>query len=170
MIETCFREHYARLCYFAAKFTGDRLAAEDVVQDAFLKLWNHTGAFEDMEARSFLYTTVRNACLNLIRHGKVEQKFAATVSDAPPEEQQLGLDLLIRAEVLGQIHQAVEMLPEGCRKVLKLAYFESLKNEEIAQQLGISVNTVKTQKARALQLLRLRLTTPAYLLFLYLYS
>ena len=61
---------------------------------------------------------------------------------------------------------AIEQLPEGCKTVLKLAYFEGLKNDEIATELGVSINTVKTQRQRALNLLRLRLPKGAYLLLL----
>ena len=60
------------------------------------------------------------------------------------------------------IREAIDKLPEGCRMVLKLAYFEGLKNDEIATELGISINTVKTQRQRAMKLMRLSLTSSTY--------
>lgn len=167
-IESFFKENYSRLFYFAYKIVEDRAAAEDVVQDVFLKMWKQNIVTEnEMAAKSYVYTAIRNTCYNLLRDSKVKRKFTSAFSNNQVEENEKGLDLIIRAEVIGQIQRAIEALPEGCRTVLKLAYFESLKNEEIAKHLGVSINTVKTQKARALQLLRLRLDTPAFLLFLF---
>ncbi len=163
-VESLFSLYYARLCYFAFKMIGEREAAEDLVQEAFVKLWERQDDFtSELSAKTFLYVTVRNACLNRIRHEEVEKKYIKAHNSEEVEEEK-GLQQIIQAEVLGEIHNAIEALPQGCRQVLKLAYFEGLKNHEIAEQLGISVNTIKTQKARALQLLRLKLDIGAYTL------
>jgi RNA polymerase sigma-70 factor (ECF subfamily) len=167
-IDHLFTLYYARLCYFGFKIIGEREAAEDLAQDAFLKLWERQNNFNnELPAKTFLYVTVRNACLNRIRHEKLEKKYSrANDSGEEAVELENGLHQMIQAEVLGEIHKAIEELPQGCRQVLKLAYFEGLKNHEIAEQLGISINTVKTQKARALQLLRLKLDLVIFTLVL----
>jgi RNA polymerase sigma-70 factor (ECF subfamily) len=137
------------------------------VQDCFLKLWQREGNLEDESAtNAYLYQMVRNSCFNWLRHQKVEKKFADSEATRLESNNEHCLEWIIRAEVLGEIHKAIEALPNGCREVLKLAFFESLKNEEIAQHLGVSVNTVKTQKARALKLLRLKLPSSAYFFLL----
>jgi RNA polymerase sigma-70 factor (ECF subfamily) len=105
--------------------------------------------------------------LNFLRHDLVEKKFAENQLDDSLTQEEI-LTQIIKAEALVLIKQAIEALPEGCRTVLKLAFFEGLKNEQIALELGISINTVKTQKQRALQLLRLKLSDKAYLLLLFL--
>jgi RNA polymerase sigma-70 factor (ECF subfamily) len=163
-IKNLFEAYYPRLCYFAYKMIDIKAVAEDVAQDAFIKYWNRRGDFSnESAAKAYLYTTVKNACLNLLRHTGVERKYLDR-QDKDKTEDEKGLNQIIEAEVMGEIHRAVEQLPQGCRQVLKLAFFESLKNEEIASHLGISVNTVKTQKARALQLLRLKLDSGVWLL------
>lgn len=162
ILESLFKANYARLCYFAFKLIGDQPAAEDIVQDCFIKCWSRSpGLPTEMNMKAYLYQSVRNACLNLLRHTEVEKRYAKR--EGMPAESNEGryLDLIIRAEVLGEINKAIETLPPGCRQVLKLSYFDSLKNEEIAEALGISINTVKTQKARALKLLQVKLTIPA---------
>jgi RNA polymerase sigma-70 factor (ECF subfamily) len=160
-LEHLFNFYYARLCYFAFKMIGEREAAEDLVQEAFVKLWERQEDFtNELSAKTFLYVTTRNACLNRIRHEEVEKKYIKSHYSEEVEAEK-GLQSIIQAEVLGEIHNAIEELPQGCRQVLKLAYFEGLKNHEIAEQLGVSVNTIKTQKARALQLLRLKLDVGA---------
>ncbi|MEI6949718.1 RNA polymerase sigma-70 factor [Paraflavisolibacter sp. H34] len=161
-----FQLYYSRLCYFAFKMIEDREAAQDLVQDAFVGFWHRRDDFDSEPAvKTFLYVTVRNACLNRIRHEKVKKKFIDANKTSEAEEEK-GLNNLVQAEVVGEIHRAIEELPQGCRQVLKLAYFEGLKNDEIAGELGVSVNTVKTQKARALQLLRLKLDADAFLALL----
>jgi RNA polymerase sigma-70 factor (family 1) len=167
-IEILFRSHYARLCYFSFKLIDNQDAAEDIVQDSFIKLWQQDISLKDETAiRAYLYQMVRNSCLNFLRHSAVEKRYAENQKRLSGAENEHSLEWIIKAEVLGEIHKAIEALPQGCREVLKLAYFESLKNEEIAQHLGISINTVKTQKARALKLLRLKLPTSAYMILLF---
>ncbi len=162
-----FNQYYSRLCFFAFKMVDDPEAAKDIVQDVFLKFWDNRQNFETETAtKNFLYLSVRNACLNLIRHEGVEKRYAETLEMEPLADDGKGLDLIIRAEVIGEIQKAIEALPEGCRMVVKLAYMEGLKNEEIAQSMGISINTVKSQKQRALQLLRLKLNFNAFLILL----
>lgn len=161
-----FDTYYSRLCFFAHKMISDRQSSEDVVQDVFMRFWKNQQSFENENAiKSYLYLSVRNACLNLQRHKEVERKYAADSENNTPINE-MALENIIKAEVLGEIYLAIEQLPQGCRQVLKLAYFENLKNEEIAQSLGISINTVKTQKQRALQLLRVKLDPTAFLLLL----
>lgn len=162
-VEHLFKQYYARLCYFAYQIINNKDSAEDIVQDAFVKYWKCTCAFtNESSSKNYLYITVRNACLNMLRHEGITTKFFAAQDKSSVQEEK-GLAHIIKAEALGQIHKAIETLPPGCGKILKLAYFEKLKNEEIAAHLGISINTVKTQKARALHLLRLKVNVDASL-------
>jgi RNA polymerase sigma-70 factor (ECF subfamily) len=163
-VEAIFRRYYPKLCYFAFKIIDDKASSEDVVQDVFLRFQDRLPQFNSETALgSFLYLSVKNACLNLLRHRTVEAKYEASASFLLQEEAPF-VENLIRAEVYGEIQQAILSLPAGCRNVINLAYFDGLKNEEIANRLQVSVNTVKTQKQRGLQLLRLRLRTDAFFL------
>lgn len=163
--ELLFRNNYARLYYHALQLVHDKDGAEDLVQEAFTKLWRRRTDFDnEFAAKSFLYLTVRNAGLNVLRHEKVKERFAHHRSEEPFEES-AALHKIIKAEALGEIYRSIEELPEGCRNVFKMGYLQELKNHEIAEQLNISVNTVKTQKARALQLLRLKLNPELFIIF-----
>ena len=163
-----FNTYYSRLCYYAYKITNNQESSKDLVQDVFLKFHSKRAEFSsELAIKNFLYLSVKNACLNFLRHDLVEKKFAENqVETALAYEE--GLTHIIKAEALVLIKQSIEALPEGCRTVLKFAFFEGLKNEQIAIEMGISINTVKTQKQRALQLLRLKLTDKVYLLLLFL--
>jgi RNA polymerase sigma-70 factor (ECF subfamily) len=163
--EELFREYYARLCHYAHQFTADTESARDIAQEAFVvylaeqkNISTHPTAI-----KNFLYTTVRNACLNILRHDKVVDKFMQQQPTQPVEESG-AMHAIIKAEVLAQIHQALQSLPVECQRIIRMGYIDGLKNQQIADTLEISINTVKTQKKRGLQLLRLRLPPELYVL------
>ncbi len=156
-----FNTYYSRLCYYAYKIINNQESSKDIVQDVFLKYHSKPAEFSsELAIKNFLYLAVKNACLNFIRHDLVEKKFAENQVETALDQDQ-GLSHIIKTEALIAIKNAIEALPEGCRTVLKLAFFEGFKNEQIALELGISINTVKTQKQRALQLLRLKFINKA---------
>jgi len=145
-----------RLLYLATEIVRDAAAAEDIVQEAFLKLWDRGANFADLTAiKAFLYLSVKNACRNLYKHEKVVDKYISRQDDSIDEHTIMAK--IIEAEVLDSLSNAIEKLPAGCRDVVYLGYFEGLSNQEVAKQLNISINTVKTQKMRALRSLRVLL-------------
>ena len=114
------------------------------MQDVFLKYHSKRAEFSsELAIKNFLYLAVKNACLNFLRHDLVEKKFAENQEQTALVQEEV-LTYIIKAETLVLIKQSIDALPEGCRTVLKLAFFEGLKNEQIALELGISINTVKT--------------------------
>lgn len=148
-----FEKYHTRLCYFAGSLLPSSDAVEDVVQDAFIKLWQRRLDFHHLKAiKSFLYITVKNKSLNIYKHDKIVKKY----EDLLPKEKSENevIERIMEAEVLQKVHNALQKLPEGCRKIMYLSYFEEMKNKEVAAYLKVSINTVKTQKRRALQLLR----------------
>ncbi len=159
-----FNQYYDRLLYFAWQFIHDKEIANDMVQEAFLNYWNSCSdpSIDEVHARNFLYLNVRNLCFKHIRHDKVVEKHRKILDSDPVEEYDV-VNEIIRSEVLGEIYKAIETLPESCKRISCMSYLEGMKNQEIADELGISINTVKTQKQRALQLLRLRLSPQTYL-------
>jgi RNA polymerase sigma-70 factor (family 1) len=151
-----FELFYDRLCYFAEGLLPDvqKEHALDIVQDAFVKLWERRQGFDNVSAiKAFLYLTVRNASLNIYKHDKVVAKHRMFLTMLDIKEQDVTFRLL-EAEIFDRLDKAFRQLPEGCREVLYLTYYKGMKNEEISQELEISVHTVKSQKVRGLKLLR----------------
>ncbi|MGH2643864.1 MAG: RNA polymerase sigma-70 factor [Chitinophagaceae bacterium] len=159
-----FEQYHTRLCYFASSLLPNGEDPEDVVQEAFVKLWQKKEHFPNPDTvKAFLYITVKNACLNIYKHDKIIRKYGDLLQLEEADEDN-AIHHIIEAEVLENIHQALEKLPTGCRNVLHLSYFQELKNKEIAEQLHISVNTVKTQKMRGLRLIKEHLKKSAWLI------
>ena len=157
-LQTLLKHYYSALCLFAERLLGDSAAAEDIVGESFIKLWNKRNDFETAQnIKAFLYITVRNACLNYLKRLKRDSLRQKQLAYLTNEKEEFVLNEMIRAEVLREIMLGINNLPEQCGKVLQLAYFSGLRNQQIAKLMNISVHTVKNQKARAIQLLKLRL-------------
>lgn len=153
-----FHRFNKRLLYVAEGIVYDHTLAEDIVQEAFWKLWDRRAYFNDAQSiKAFLYLSVKNACRNHYKHEKVVEKYRARQGELIEDD--LILSKIIEAEVMESLYHAIEKLPTGCREVVHLRYFEGMSTQQVAEQLNISVNTVKTQKMRALRSLRLQLKT-----------
>lgn len=165
-VKSLFDEYYNRLVYFSYQITNNKPQAEDITQDAFVNFWdsrNHISS-NPIAIKNFLYSTVKNASLNVVRHNKVAERHINSQPDSPVEE--AVFNSIIRAEVLAEIHKAISMLPDSCQQIFRLSYLDEMKNNQIADMLGISVNTVKTQKQRALKVIRGNLSPELFVLFM----
>lgn len=166
-LDSLFKEFYSRLVYFSYQLVRDKHQAQDIVQDAFIKYWNQQQNVAPTKAaiKNYLYSIVRNASLNVIRHEKVADVYMQQNNKNEPEEPPV-IEAIIAAEVVSELHKALQSLPENYRTISFMGYFDDMKNQEIADELDMSVNTVKKQKQRALQLLRLKLEPEMFIILL----
>lgn len=170
-LQTLLKLYYGALCLFAERMVTDRQAAEDIVGEAFIKLWKRRDNFATVQnIKAFLYISTRNAALNLLKQAKRESLSKKQLAYLSEEQGAFVLNDMVRAEVLREILQEIDKLPEQCGKVLKLGYLQGMKNQEIATMLNISVHTVKNQKARAIQLLKIRLRDRDLMALFFLYT
>ena len=141
-IEVIFKEYYGSLCYFASQFLKNEEVIEDLVQDVFIALLEKKMLFQsEVHLKNFLYLSIRNSCLNYIRSTRSKDRYIASL--AHEEQTEDFEESIILAEIHRELAAAVEKLPEECRKVFQLCYFQGLDNESAAQELGLSVNTVR---------------------------
>lgn len=163
--EQLFREHYQTLCYYANIVIKDMEAAEDVVQDVFVKCWAAIQKEKlDIQQEHYLYRSVKNAALNYIKAQKVRKNYADDYEATYAEADATG-DSMIAAETRQRIMNAINELPPQCRKVFLLCVLEDKSYKEAAAQLNISVNTVKTQMTKAFATLRPQLKDLTFLVF-----
>jgi RNA polymerase sigma-70 factor (family 1) len=154
--EKIFSAFSPALCAFANSYVHEKQLSEDFVQEVFINLWNYRTKIDDLlSLKSFLYTSVRNKCLNHLKHRKVEHKYQEiTIKEL--ESDAFYSDHVIEEETHRLIYNTINELPAGCKEILLLS-MNGLTNPEIAEDLHISVNTVKTQKAIAYKYLRIKL-------------
>jgi len=157
--ENLFKSHYAELCAFANKYLQDVDAAEETVQAFFVKFWeNRETVTINTSQRSYIFTAIKNACLNQIKHIKIREEYKV-VNLREKEDSQYAVDAEFEASELDQkIRKSIESLPEGRRRVFVMSRFEGLKYKEIAEKLKISIKTVENQMGSALKYLKSELS------------
>lgn len=142
-----FRRLYLPLGMYALRIVGDSGDAEDVVEDAFLKTWQRVEAGLEIDNfRSFIYRAVHNECVSFLRAKKETVEIDA-IAEIGDEE----IDTSIRD---ARIWQAVDRLPDKCREIFLMSKRDGMTNEEIADELGLSVKTVKNQLTKAFSRMR----------------
>nr|WP_226904951.1 RNA polymerase sigma-70 factor [Pedobacter schmidteae] len=150
-----FDFHYKPLSYFATRLVQDAMEAEDIVANCFVKLWKRHEQFETASnIKAFLYISCRNACLDFLKHLKRKTAAQEEYFKQLAESEENILYQIIEAEFLQLLNEEIQLLPDKCKEVFNLIYFEGKKTDEIAVQLNLSVKTVRNHKARAVALLK----------------
>ncbi len=147
-----FRYNYRSLCLYALHYLQDIDLAEDIVQDSFMTLWETlqkgTHVFN---RKSYLYMVVRNRCLDYLRNSGIQTEpllpydTYGIIDDNDAQE---------RSQTEARLWTAIDSLPKKCREVFIMGKRDGLKYEEIAKELGLSVNTVRNQISKALKLIK----------------
>ncbi len=159
-----FMELYPVMCRFSNNYLYDYNDAEDITQEVFIELWNQRSKFENQDQiKAFLYLSIKNKCLNFIKHLAIREKYFESELERNEEDFD---EFVLEAEVVQNIYTAIESLSEQRKKIILLS-MEGLKNNEIAEDLSISINTVKLQKKIAYQQLREKLKTSVFLFLLF---
>jgi len=150
-----FREYHAALCYFSFRIIKDKDNAEDIVSEAYVKLWERHSGFDNLGSiRSFLYTVVHNASIDFLRQNKKRSAYSKEIAYLDEEKESYVLQQIIETETYREIVASLKKLPPKCREIFRMIYFEGKDYAEIANELKLSINTIRVQKARALAILR----------------
>ena len=135
------------------RYTGERELSRDFTQEAFVRVFEHWGEFETEEnAKAFLYTVARRIYLDHCKHQKIENQYQNRVNEENTEEYDF-LKEVTQQEVSRILYDAVDKLPSQTRSII-LLNLKGLNNTEVAERLGVSVNTIKSLKKSAYVTLR----------------
>lgn len=146
------------MCYFAQKYVKDFESAKEIVQDAFISLWEKRETI-DMErpVKSYLTMIIHNKCTNYLRDNRKFDQYILNIENLIDIPEYESSDSMVADELKTKIDMAISELPEKCREIFLMNRYENLKYQEIAGKLQISVKTVETQMSKALQHMRFRL-------------
>lgn len=155
VIESLFHAHYPRLAYTAYSLTGDRDLAEQLAQEAFLRLWRRWRWIADPQAApAYLQRTVLNLSRETIRRKVIERRaLKVRELDRPPAPEPDTAEMI-------ELRRAVAGLPARKRECVVLRFLLGMSEAETASVLGVSVGTVKSQTHKGLRQLRERLDEP----------
>jgi RNA polymerase sigma-70 factor (family 1) len=150
-----FKIHHKSLFYFAKGILNDEAASQEIVSDCFLKLWQKHADFQTTQnIKAFLFITCRNACLNSLRQFKnrsaaqdryLNELESETVSDDYQ---------VIETELLALVSTEIHALPEKMKNIFLLLYLQGKSTSEVAIELDISVQTVRNQKTKAIEMIK----------------
>jgi len=157
-MQKIFQQYYTALCLFSYRIVDDDLLAQDIVQEAFIRLNEEMKNGKMQSCRSWLYTTVRNASLNALNKKKKYESDKRYYTDYLLTGENIIVQdvekLLIRSEVSGQLWKGLYRLPPKMQQILRMHFLECMSIREISSALRLHVSTVKTQKQRGITLLR----------------
>lgn len=144
-----FKNYYKHLCVFAAGFLGEN-DAEEVVQRFFVKLWEKRDKITiETSVKNYLYSSVRNICLNEIKRAKTSKTVLDNLNHPVPDDQPD--NIYFEPDFEKKILDTINELPEKRKEIFLLSREKGLKYVEIAEKLQISVKTVEAQMGHALK-------------------
>jgi len=161
--EQVYLTYYDLLYHLSLQYLGEKSIAEEVVQDAFLKLWEvRTELKPDSNIKNYLYTITKNNCLSQLRKTHLHK---TPVTDARFLEMQFNYEALVSIpdnviefeELKAKIEASIDSLPDDLRQVFIMNRFEDLKYKEIADKLNLSPKTIEARMSKALNRLRTEL-------------
>ncbi len=150
-----YQKYHYQLLQFAKKYVKSSKLAEDAVQDVFIKLWEARERLKEQKSlKGFLYTTLKNHVLNMIRDAHQEIYEAYEPNSGFVDGRNEIEEELIYREYQQVAQEAISHLSAKRRRVFEMKRFTDLTNEQIANKLGVSVSTVKSQYYRGSQLIK----------------
>ena len=155
-----YDRHAPKLLGLARRMLGDQAAAEDLLHDVFLEVWQHAAAYAPARGTVSAWLTIRTRSRALDRIGRGTRQALAVERAAGEQPPPAELPGAVAALDGARLRDLVARLPAELVTVLELAYFEGLSATEIAPRTGTPVGTVKSRMARALALLRDALEPP----------
>ncbi len=176
--EKFYLNYFSKLKYFAKEYVVSDEDAENIVQDVFLELWERRMMlFSYSNLIAFLFTAVRNKCLNFLRHktiiretaSKMQEEYAITLRMNLNSLEAFDETLFTEKDIDKIVSRALDSLSDRCRQIFIMSKIEGKKQKEIAAELNISINTVETQMGIAYKKLRRELKD-YMLLFFFLFS
>jgi len=163
--ERYYKEHYKRFFLMSCKYLKNTAQAEEIVNDVFLKIWEDgPKIIIETSLKSYIYKAVINRSINALNKNKRELLQHTDLVNIPEESYELRQ--IEENELMVKLYAAIDQLPEKCRQVFEMSRFEELKQQEIADKLGISIKTVKNHITLALKQLGKSISANLMLLLL----
>lgn len=148
--EGYYKEHYKEFFLASYKYVKDVAIAQEVVNDVFIKIWQDAGNITiESSLKAYLYRAVINRSINALNKKKREmqnQKELTYLQQDTYEQKEIEVN-----ELKVKLYRAIDALPEQCKRVFLMSRFDNMKQQEIADELGISIKTVKNHITHALK-------------------
>lgn len=170
------KEWGQKLRIFARSYVRLNGVSEDLVQDTFIKFWEARRTFENEKMIApYLFTILRNKCLDYLKHKVVEQKF----NDIATENynywlaniyalEDPSISIITENQIKKALFDAINKMPQLRREIFIMSRFKDMKNQEVAEEMGVSVKTVEYHMTKAISFLREELKDYFVLIYFFL--
>ncbi len=151
--EDFFKEYFSKFYAFAMRFIENSHVCEDIVQDTFISIWEGKGEYESiLMFHAYIYKTIRNKALNYLKHSQIKKQYSQTYLQEV-ESEKFVVESVLEEETHFVLYEAIRQLTPQCQNVIKL-HLEGKSNKEIAEEMQLSIVTVKSHKIIAYNKLR----------------
>lgn len=148
-----FREHYQQLLFFAMQYIADEEECQDIVSGVYEELWRHIQTIEKSTAKTLLFTSVRNRCIDYVRRQKLKQQYVE-FTELMSERYIQADEQIEQQDIKKRISEILNALKPPTKEILEACYIQGKKYKEVAEEMKISISTVKKHMVRALKILR----------------
>lgn len=165
-----FHYYNRQLQPFVLRLTGSPAATEEVVQEVFLKLWLHRDRLTGVEnPRAYIIRIAGNEAINYLRMQARDSRLREAVQQLGAEDVPSPEQGIFYREMEGRLNEAIERLPQSCRRIYRMSREQYMRIPEIADALNLSDSTVKNQLVKALKSIRLHLNrvTPTIIFLIF---
>lgn len=151
-----YETYYAPFCLYAKRYIKSKEIREDLVSDVFVSLWSKIDAFDIQSdtALAYIKTSVKNSCLNYLKHQEYEWNYAEAHQQKPPIYESEPDSMYTLEEMYKMLHDTLDQLPENYRTVFTKSFFEGATQAEIAKELNLSEKSISRYKQRTIELLQ----------------
>lgn len=155
LFEAFYKKYYKQLFALAYRYVGEQEAAEEIVHDVFITIWNKAEQLNVQQSmKSYLFKSIVNAALNYIKKEKLDAQKRQVYMKVMDESAEVDPADDAESDLLKSLEEALDLLPAKCKEVMYLSRFGKLKQQEIADQMDISIKTVKNHLTYGFQKLR----------------
>lgn len=164
--EAIYISYFSRMKYFAREYVLSDEEAENIVQDVFTELWEKKVLLTyDMNLIAFLFTSIKNRCIDYLRHkvvvqdavNHIQEEYQMTLRAKLSSLELFNQSLLSDQDIERIITEAIDSLPQKCREIFIKSKIEGKKQKEIAKELNVSLKTVENQMNIAYKKLKVEL-------------
>jgi RNA polymerase sigma-70 factor, ECF subfamily len=161
--EAIFNKYKLKLYYYALSYLQSKEEAEEVVQNAFIALWEHRQTLNELlSIKNYLYKSVVNHIYNHLKHEAVRQRYMDYTSKTMVEADEHVENEIIYNDLEKNLTSLIGYLPPQQQTIFKMSRFDGLSHAEIAEKLGLSVRSVENQVYRALKYLKENLSAASH--------
>ena len=150
--DSLYRDNYRLMTSFAGRFITDSDACQDIVSDVFEDVWRNYSSLDDRNIKSYLFTSVRNKCIDYLRRSDCHSRYVVFVEQVSARY----IDTeryLEHKELVEQAHSIVDSIGPRTSDILYACYVEGKKYNEVADEMGMSIANVKKHMTKALRYL-----------------